>query len=163
VIRSGLLRRVPRIQALDLCRSLGVTPSVHKGNPLCVPPQARPRDQTLQVNAGTPNMATYLTISAHPNAPGRPRDRRLETISAPATIATNDPPIPGLLSNVATLQRYSVPTNLNQTNIQRVYDIYAGAQVRERRHHAAQRRGRAPWCRATPPPGTSQYLAVDEA
>jgi multidrug efflux pump subunit AcrB len=40
-------------------------------------------------------------------------------------IAANGPPIPGLLSNVATLQRDSVPTNLNQTNIQPVFDIYA--------------------------------------
>jgi multidrug efflux pump subunit AcrB len=46
-------------------------------------------------------------------------------------IAANGPPIPGLLSNVATLQRDSVPTNLNQTNIQPVYDIYASAQGRD--------------------------------
>jgi multidrug efflux pump subunit AcrB len=47
------------------------------------------------------------------------------------TIAANGLPIPGLLSNVATLQRDSVPTNLNQTNIQPVYDIYASAQGRD--------------------------------
>ena len=46
-------------------------------------------------------------------------------------IAANGPLIPGLLSNVATLQRASVPTNLNQTNIQPVYDIYASAQGRD--------------------------------
>jgi multidrug efflux pump subunit AcrB len=46
-------------------------------------------------------------------------------------IAANGPPIPGLLSNVATLQRDSVPTNLNQTNIQPVYDIYANIQGRD--------------------------------
>jgi multidrug efflux pump subunit AcrB len=46
-------------------------------------------------------------------------------------IAANGPPIPGLLSNVATLQRDSVPTNLNQTNIQPVYEIYASAQGRD--------------------------------
>ena len=46
-------------------------------------------------------------------------------------VAANGPPIPGLLSNVATLQRDSVPTNLNQTNIQPVYDIYASAQGRD--------------------------------
>jgi multidrug efflux pump subunit AcrB len=45
--------------------------------------------------------------------------------------AVNGPPVPGLLSNVATLQRDSVPTNLNQTNIQPVYDIYASAQGRD--------------------------------
>ena len=46
-------------------------------------------------------------------------------------IAANGPPIPGLLGNVATVQRDSVPTNLNQTNIQPVYDIYASAQGRD--------------------------------
>jgi multidrug efflux pump subunit AcrB len=46
-------------------------------------------------------------------------------------IAAAGPPIPGLLSNVATLKRDSVPTNLNQTNIQPVYDIYASAQDRD--------------------------------
>ena len=46
-------------------------------------------------------------------------------------IAAGGPPIPGLLSNVATFQRESVPTNLNQTNIQPVYDIYAAVQGRD--------------------------------
>jgi multidrug efflux pump subunit AcrB len=46
-------------------------------------------------------------------------------------VASNGPPIPGLLSNVATFKRDSVPTNLNQTNIQPVYDIYASAQGRD--------------------------------
>jgi multidrug efflux pump subunit AcrB len=46
-------------------------------------------------------------------------------------IAAAGPPIPGLLSNVATLKRDSVPTNLNQTNIQPVYDIYASVQGRD--------------------------------
>jgi multidrug efflux pump subunit AcrB len=46
-------------------------------------------------------------------------------------LAANGPPIPGLLSNVATFQRDSVPTNLNQTNIQPVFDIYASAQGRD--------------------------------
>jgi len=46
-------------------------------------------------------------------------------------IGANGPPIPGLLSNVATLKRDSVPTNLNQTNIQPVYDVYASAQGRD--------------------------------
>jgi multidrug efflux pump subunit AcrB len=46
-------------------------------------------------------------------------------------IAANGPPVPGLLSNVATLQRESVPTNLNQTNVQPAYDIYASAQGRD--------------------------------
>ena len=40
-------------------------------------------------------------------------------------------PIPGLLSNVATLKRDSIPTNANQANIQPVYEIYANAQGRD--------------------------------
>jgi multidrug efflux pump subunit AcrB len=46
-------------------------------------------------------------------------------------IAVNGPPIPGLLSNVATLQRETVPTNLNHSNIEPVYDIYASVQDRD--------------------------------
>jgi multidrug efflux pump subunit AcrB len=46
-------------------------------------------------------------------------------------IAAAGPPIPGLLSNVATLQRDAVPANLNQTNIQPVYDVYASVQGRD--------------------------------
>ena len=41
------------------------------------------------------------------------------------------PNIPGLLSNVATLRRDVTPTNLNQTNIQPVYDVYAAVQGRD--------------------------------
>jgi multidrug efflux pump subunit AcrB len=40
-------------------------------------------------------------------------------------------PVPGLLSNVATLKRDSVPTNANQANIQPVYEIYANARGRD--------------------------------
>ena len=39
--------------------------------------------------------------------------------------------MPGLLSNVATFKRDSVPTNSNQTNIQPVYEVYASAQGRD--------------------------------
>ena len=40
-------------------------------------------------------------------------------------------PVPGLLSNVATLKRDSIPTNANQANIQPVYEIYANADGRD--------------------------------
>ena len=39
--------------------------------------------------------------------------------------------MPGLLSNVATLTRDSIPTNTNQANIQPVYEIYANADGRD--------------------------------
>jgi multidrug efflux pump subunit AcrB len=56
-----------------------------------------------------------------------------ELVNTPVStaIAANGPPIPGLLSNVATLQRDGVPTNLNQTNIQPVYEVYASVQGRD--------------------------------
>jgi multidrug efflux pump subunit AcrB len=40
-------------------------------------------------------------------------------------------PVPGLLSNVATIKRDSVPTNANQANVQPVYEIYANAEGRD--------------------------------
>ncbi|MGB6541712.1 MAG: efflux RND transporter permease subunit [Xanthobacteraceae bacterium] len=40
-------------------------------------------------------------------------------------------PVPGLLSNVASLKRDSVPTNANQANVQPVYEIYANADGRD--------------------------------
>ena len=39
--------------------------------------------------------------------------------------------IPGLLSNVATFKRDTVPTNSNQTNIQPVYEVYASIEGRD--------------------------------
>lgn len=53
-----------------------------------------------------------------------------------STALTNGPavsgvPVPGLLSNVASFTRQSVPTNANQANIQPVYEVYAGVQGRD--------------------------------
>jgi multidrug efflux pump subunit AcrB len=48
-----------------------------------------------------------------------------------AGISTAGDPVPGLLSNVATLKRTTVPTNANETNIQPVYEVYAGVQDRD--------------------------------
>jgi multidrug efflux pump subunit AcrB len=46
-------------------------------------------------------------------------------------LSTNGDPVPGLLSNVATFRRGSVPTNSNQSNIQPVYEVYASVQGRD--------------------------------
>ncbi len=43
-------------------------------------------------------------------------------------LTTTGTPIPGMLSNVVTLSRSTIPTNTNQTNIQPVLDIYASVQ-----------------------------------
>jgi multidrug efflux pump subunit AcrB len=40
-------------------------------------------------------------------------------------------PVPGVLSNVATFRRDTVPTNSNQTNIQPVYEVFASVQGRD--------------------------------
>jgi multidrug efflux pump subunit AcrB len=47
------------------------------------------------------------------------------------SLAANGQPVPGMLSNVATLKRDKVPTNSNQTNIQPVFDVYASVQGRD--------------------------------
>jgi multidrug efflux pump subunit AcrB len=52
----------------------------------------------------------------------------LENTPVSTALAPAGDPIPGLLSNVATLTRTSVPTNSNQSNIQPVYDVYANVQ-----------------------------------
>jgi multidrug efflux pump subunit AcrB len=60
-----------------------------------------------------------------------PVSTALAASGSPTPGLLSNPPIPGLLNNVATLQRDIVPTNLNQTNIQPVFDIYASAQGRD--------------------------------
>jgi multidrug efflux pump subunit AcrB len=47
------------------------------------------------------------------------------------SLTANGSPVPGLLSNVATLMRTSLPTNTNQANIQPTYDVYASVQDRD--------------------------------
>jgi multidrug efflux pump subunit AcrB len=48
-----------------------------------------------------------------------------------ASLAANGQNVPGMLSNVATFKRGTVPTNSNQANVQPVYDIYASVQGRD--------------------------------
>ncbi|HLN10559.1 MAG TPA: efflux RND transporter permease subunit, partial [Xanthobacteraceae bacterium] len=55
----------------------------------------------------------------------------LRTTPVSTAVATDGDPVPGLLSNVATLKRGSVPTNSNQANIQPVYEVYASVQGRD--------------------------------
>jgi multidrug efflux pump subunit AcrB len=54
-------------------------------------------------------------------------------VSTAIATDTNVPgvPVPGLLSNVATIRRDSLPTNSNQANIQPVYEVYASVQGRD--------------------------------
>jgi multidrug efflux pump subunit AcrB len=55
----------------------------------------------------------------------------LDNTPVSATTSSQGQPIPGLLGNVATLTRTTMPTNANQANIQPVYEIYANAQGRD--------------------------------
>jgi len=48
-----------------------------------------------------------------------------------STLSAVNGPVAGLLSNVATFKRDSVPTNANQSNIQPVYEVYASVQGRD--------------------------------
>jgi multidrug efflux pump subunit AcrB len=56
-----------------------------------------------------------------------------ELVSTPVStgLSAAGDPVPGMLANVATLKRDSVPTNANQTNIQPVYEVYAAVQGRD--------------------------------
>jgi multidrug efflux pump subunit AcrB len=87
--------------------------------------QVTPNFWTDPVN-GIPYYITVQTPEHLLNSLGEISNTPVST-----AIAAAGPPIPGLLSNVATLKRDSVPTNLNQTNIQPVYDIYASVQDRD--------------------------------
>jgi multidrug efflux pump subunit AcrB len=53
----------------------------------------------------------------------------IKNIPVTTTLAPNgEAPIPGLLSNVATFKRETIPTNANQSNVAPVYDVYASLQ-----------------------------------
>jgi multidrug efflux pump subunit AcrB len=52
------------------------------------------------------------------------------TFAAPIATPISGP-VPGLLSNVATFKRDTTPTNLNQANIQPLYEILANTQGRD--------------------------------
>src|SRR6476660_4420314 len=63
-----------------------------------------------------------------------PRLASLNSLQNPpvsTALAPAGDPIPGLLSNVATLTRTSLPTTSNQSNIQPVYEVFAAIQGRD--------------------------------
>ncbi|WGD50223.1 efflux RND transporter permease subunit [Bradyrhizobium sp. CB1650] len=47
------------------------------------------------------------------------------------SLAASGQTVPGMLSNIATLKRDTVPTNANQSNVQPVYEVYASVQGRD--------------------------------
>ncbi len=55
----------------------------------------------------------------------------LKSTPVSTTVSPNGDPIPGMLSNVATVKRESLPANANQSNIQPVYEVYASTEGRD--------------------------------
>jgi len=78
---------------------------------------------------GTPYYLTVQTPEPWVSSLNELKNTPVATFTATGAAGRN--PIPGLLSNVATLKRDIVPTNLNQANIQPVYEVFANAQDRD--------------------------------
>jgi multidrug efflux pump subunit AcrB len=55
----------------------------------------------------------------------------LGNIPVSTSLAVSGQTVPGMLSNVATFKRDTIATNSNQSNIQRVFDVYASVQGRD--------------------------------
>jgi multidrug efflux pump subunit AcrB len=78
---------------------------------------------------GTPYYLAVQTPEPRVSSLNELKNTPVTTFTATGSGGRN--PIPGLLSNVATLKRDSVPTNANQANIQPVYEIFANAERRD--------------------------------
>ena len=73
----------------------------------------------------------YLAVQTPENRMSSLNDLANTPVSTSLASAQTDTPIPGLLGNVATVKRTSIPTNANQANIQPVYEVYASMQGRD--------------------------------
>jgi multidrug efflux pump subunit AcrB len=78
----------------------------------------------------TSGIPYYLAVQTPESKVASLNDLANTPVSA-ATLGAGNVVVPGLLSNVATFKRGSVPTNANQTNIQPVYDVFASLQGRD--------------------------------
>jgi multidrug efflux pump subunit AcrB len=76
---------------------------------------------------GTPYYLAVQTPEYHVSSINELKNTPVATFTSPSSRN----PIPGLLSNVATLKRDTVPTNANQANVQPVYEIFANAEGRD--------------------------------
>jgi multidrug efflux pump subunit AcrB len=75
---------------------------------------------------GTPY---YLAVQTPEYRESSLNDLKNTPVTSFTTAGQN--PVPGLLSNVASLKRDSIQTNANQANIQPVYEIFANAEGRD--------------------------------
>jgi multidrug efflux pump subunit AcrB len=73
----------------------------------------------------------YLAVQTPESKIASLNDLANTPVSTMLASAQTDVPIPGLLSNVATFKRVSIPTNANQANVQPVYEVYASVQGRD--------------------------------
>jgi multidrug efflux pump subunit AcrB len=73
----------------------------------------------------------YLAVQTPESRISSLNDLGNTPVSTTLQSSTTDVPVPGLLSNVATFRRGSVPTNTNQANVQPVYEVYASTQGRD--------------------------------
>jgi multidrug efflux pump subunit AcrB len=73
----------------------------------------------------------YFAVQTPENQISSLNDLANTPVSTSLASAQTDTPIPGLLGNVATFKRTSIPTNANQANIQPVYEVYASVQGRD--------------------------------
>jgi multidrug efflux pump subunit AcrB len=55
----------------------------------------------------------------------------LKNTPVSTSLAVSGQVVPGMLSNIATFKRDTLPTNSNQSNVQEVYDVYASVQGRD--------------------------------
>lgn len=73
----------------------------------------------------------YLAVQTPEREVASLNDLRNTPVSTSLSSTVDGGPVPGLLSNVATLKRGTVPTNANQANIQPVYEVYASTQGKD--------------------------------
>jgi multidrug efflux pump subunit AcrB len=73
----------------------------------------------------------YLAVQTPESRISSLNDLGNTPVSSTLQSSTTDVPVPGLLSNVATFKRGSIPTNSNQANVQPVYEVYASVQGRD--------------------------------
>src|SRR5467141_1670118 len=71
----------------------------------------------------------YLAVQT--TEPQVPLLHPLTNTPVSTSLSPQGDPVPGLLSNVATLTRTAMPTNANQANIQPIYEVYANVQGRD--------------------------------
>ena len=79
--------------------------------------------------SGIPYYLAVQTPQYLANSLNEIKNTPIGAIAAPVVATTGA--VPGLLSNVATFKRDTTPTNLNQANIQPVYEIFANTQGRD--------------------------------